>query len=124
MAERLSNQMKELNLERDKILDKSLETELNFCMNVKDRFLKTLFDERIVLKFMYGKISINLFFLSEKRFGKSDTNKVCSIAEDCFEQKMHCLGWCANYKIDQERAEIDDLNHRVTFTYINNCKAH
>ena len=68
MAERLSNQMKELNLVRDKILDKSLETELNFCMNVKDRFLKTLFDERIVLKFMYGKISINLFFLSEKRF--------------------------------------------------------
>ena len=55
--------------------------------------------------------------------GKSDANKVCAIAEDCFEQKMHSLGWCANYKVDQERAEIDDLNHTVTFTYINNCKA-
>ena len=54
--------MKELSLERDKILGKSLETELNFCTNAKDWFLITSFDQGIVLKFMYGKISINLFF--------------------------------------------------------------
>ena len=67
--------------------------------------------------------SLSTCFLSEKRLGKSDANKVCSIAEDCFEQKMHSLDWCANYKIDQERTEINDLDYRVTFTCINNCKA-
>ena len=44
MAESLSNQMKEIRLETDKILGKSLETKLNFCTNVKDWFLKKLFD--------------------------------------------------------------------------------
>ena len=44
MAESLSNKMKEIRLEADKILSKSLETELNFCTNVKDWFSKTLFD--------------------------------------------------------------------------------
>ena len=60
MAEKLSNQMKELSLEPDKILGKSLETELSFCLNLKDRFLKSTFDQRVGLRFVYGKISINL----------------------------------------------------------------
>ena len=60
MAEKLSNQMKELSLEPDKMLGKSLETELNFCLNLKDRFLKSTFDQRAGLRFVYGKISINL----------------------------------------------------------------
>ena len=36
MAESTSNQMKGLSLEPDKMLVKSLETELNFCESVKD----------------------------------------------------------------------------------------
>ena len=60
MAEKLSNQMKELSLEPDKMLGKSLETELNFCLNLKDRFLNSTFDQRVGLRFVYGKISINL----------------------------------------------------------------
>ena len=60
MAEKLSNQMKELSFEPDKMLGKSLETELNFCLNLKDRFLKSTFDQRAGLRFVYGKISINL----------------------------------------------------------------
>ena len=60
MAEKLSNQMKELSLEPDKMLGKSLETGLNFCLNLKDRFLKSTFDQRVGLRFVYGKISINL----------------------------------------------------------------
>ena len=51
------------------------------------------------------------FFCLKKRLGKSDAIKDCSITEDCFEQKVHSLGSCANYKIDQERAEINDLNY-------------
>ena len=61
--------------------------------------------------------------MSEKRLGESDARKICTIAEDCFEHEMHSFGWCANYKIDQERAVIDDLNYSLTFTYINNSKA-
>ena len=36
---------------------------------------------------------------------------------------MHSLGWCVHYKIGQERDVIDELNCRVTFTYISNSKA-
>ena len=36
MAESISNQMKGLSLEPDKILGKSLEAELNFSKSVKD----------------------------------------------------------------------------------------
>ena len=61
--------------------------------------------------------------MSEKRLGGSDARKICAIAEDCFEYEIRSLGWCANYKIDQKSAVIDDLNYRVTFTYINNSKA-
>ena len=123
MAEKLSDQMKELSLEPDKILGKSLETDLNFCLNMKDRFLKSTFDQRVGLRFVCGKISISLLFSSEKRLGEFDARKICTITEDFFEHEMHNLGWCANYKIDQERAVIDYLNYRVTFTYINNSKA-
>ena len=38
MAEKLSDQMKELSLEPDKILGKFLETDLNFCLNMKIGF--------------------------------------------------------------------------------------
>ena len=37
---------------------------------------------------------------------------------------MRDLGRRANYKIDQQRIEIGDLNYRVIFTYINDSKAH
>ena len=57
--------MKELSLELDKILVKSLETELNFCLNVKDRFLKSTFDR---------KISINLFCFCLKKDWESPTH--------------------------------------------------
>ena len=43
MAESISNQMKGLSLESDKVLGKSLETELNFCNNVKELFVKKKF---------------------------------------------------------------------------------
>ena len=85
MAESLSNQMKELSLEPVQLLDESLATELNFCTAVKDCFLNAIFDQRIVLRFVYGKICIKLVFLSEKRLGESDAHKVCSVVEDCFQ---------------------------------------
>ena len=44
MAEKLSNQMKDLSVESEKILGKFLET------------------EPVALRFVYGKISITLFF--------------------------------------------------------------
>ena len=68
----------------------------------------------------------NCSFCLKKRLGEFDAHKVRSIAEDCFEQKnknMRGLGWCANYKIDQQRVEIRDLNYWVIFTYINDSKA-
>ena len=72
------------------------------------------------------KFVSNCFFLSEKRLGESKAHKVCSIAEDCFKQEnknMRGLSWCGNYKIDQQRVEIGDLNYRVIFTYVNDSKA-
>ena len=62
MAEKLSNQMKNLSLESDKVLGKSLETELNFCLNVEHRFFESSFEQPVRLRFVYGKISITLFF--------------------------------------------------------------
>ena len=63
----LSNQIKELSLESNKILGISLETVLNFCLNVKDRFLKSRLEQRVGLRFVYGKLSINLFFFLLKK---------------------------------------------------------
>ena len=115
--------MKDLSLESDKILGKSLETELNFCLNVKHRFLESSFEQPVGLRFVYGKISITLFFLSEKRLSTPDAGKVCTIAEVCFNQEMHKLGWCANSEIDQEKAAVGDFNYRLIFSCINNSKA-
>ena len=42
MAERISDQMKQLSLEPGKILGKSLDAELQFCESVKDRFVKRI----------------------------------------------------------------------------------
>ena len=62
MAEKLSNQMKDLSLESDKILGQFLETELNFCLNIEYRFLESSFEQPVGLRFLHGKISITLFF--------------------------------------------------------------
>ena len=126
MAESLSNQMKELSLEPVNLLGESLETELSFCTAVKNCFVNEKFDQRVVLRFVYGKICINFFILSEKRLSESDEHKACTIVEKCFEQKnktMRTLGWCANYKIDSERVKIGDLSYGATFSYINDSKA-
>ena len=61
--------------------------------------------------------------MSEKRLSAPDAGKVCAIAEDCFNREMHKLGWCANYKMDQEKAAVGDFNCRQIFSYINNSKA-
>ena len=127
VAESSRNQMENFSLEPDGIIGKSLDTEWEFCTSVKDCFLNTEFDQCVVFRFMVGKICINLFFLSEKRLGESDANKICKMTEDCFEQKnesMRSHGWCANFKMDQERVCLGDLGYRVMFTYINKFKAH
>ena len=110
MAEKLSNQMKDVSLESDKILGKSLESS---------------FEQPVGLRFVYGKICITLFvcFLYEKRLSATDAGRACTIAEDCFNREMHKLGWCANYKINQEKAAVGDSNYRLIFSYINNSKA-
>ena len=36
---------------------------------------------------------------------------------------MHKPGWCANYKISQEKTAVGDFNYRVILSYINNSKA-
>ena len=63
MAESVSDQMKQLSLEPDKILGKSLEAELQFCESVKDLFLKRKFNQRIALGHSYSKIYVTLFFI-------------------------------------------------------------
>ena len=118
--------MKELSLESGKILDKCLEVELKFCESMKDLFLKRKFYKRIVFGCMNSKIYVKLFFMSEKRLGKSDANNILSIVEECFEQKskiLRDLGWSANFKIDIERINIDNLKFRRTSTIINNFVA-
>ena len=87
MAESISNQMKGLSLEPDKILGKYLEAELNFCESMKDLFVKRKFKQPIVLRYTYSKIYVMLFFMSEKRLGESDANNILSTVEECFEQK-------------------------------------
>ena len=89
MAESLSEQMKELNLETDKILGKCLAIELKFCESVKDLFLKRKFDQRLVFGYINSKIYVTLFFMSEKTLGESDANNILSIVEECFEQKKN-----------------------------------
>ena len=61
--------------------------------------------------------------MSEKRLSAPDAGKVYAIAEDCFNREMHKLGWCVNYKIDQEKAAVGDFNYRLIFSHINNSKA-
>ena len=126
MPESLRNQMENLSLEPDRIIGKSLDTELEFYTSVKNCLLNTELDQSILFRFMLGKFSINLFFLSEIRLGESNANKICAMTEDCFEQKnesMHCLGWCSDFKMDQERVCLGNLKYRVMFTYINIFKA-
>ena len=126
MEEILSEQMKELSLETDKILGKYLAVELKFCESVKDLFFKRTFDQRIVFGYINSKIYVTLFFMSEKRLGESDANDILSIVKECFEQKnkiLRDLGWCANFKIDIERINIDNLKFRTTLTFINNFVA-
>ena len=123
MAEKLNEQMKGLSLENDKIASKCLDTEINFCLKVEQGFAESNFEQPIGLRFVYGKIWITLFFLSEKRLSASDAGTVCIIAEECFSKKMRQLGWCANYKIEQEIAVVCDFNYCLMFSYINNSKA-
>ena len=113
VAEKLKEQMKGLSLETDKIVGKCLDTEINFCLNVEQRFAESGFEQPIGLRFVYGKILITLFFLSEKRFSAPDAGTICTVAEECFSKEMSKLGWCTNYKIEQER-----------FSYINHSRAH
>ena len=91
MAEIISDQMKRLSLEPDKILGKSLEAELQFCESVKDLFVKRKFNQRIVLGFSYSKIYVTLFFMSEKRLGEAEANNILSIVEKLFERENKIL---------------------------------
>ena len=36
---------------------------------------------------------------------------------------MRSLGWCSNFKMDQERVCLNDLKYRIMFTYINIFRA-
>ena len=54
--------MKGFTLENDKIAGKCLDTEINFCLNVEQQFAESHFEQPIGLRFVYGKISITLFF--------------------------------------------------------------
>ena len=126
MAECISEQMKELSLESDKIIGKSIEAELKFCRSMKNLFVKRKFNQRIVFGYSYSKIYVMLFFMYEKRLGESDANDILSIVEECFEQKnkiLHNLSCCANFKIELERINIDNLKFRTTLTFINNFVA-
>ena len=126
MAEGISDQMKQLSLEPDKILGKSLKAELQFCESVKDLFVKRKFNQRIALGYLYSKIYVTLFFMSEKRLGEAEANNILSIVEKCFEREnkiLRGLGWCANFKIETEKIGIDDLNSRTTLSFVNNFVA-
>ena len=124
VAEKLNEQMKGLSLETDKIVGKCLDTEINFCLSVDQRFAESGFEQPIGLKFVYGKILITLFFLSEKRLSAPDAGTICTVAEECFSKEMSKLGWCTNYKIEQERAVVGDFKYRLMFSYINHSRAH
>ena len=90
---------------------------------MKDLFLKRKFDQRIVIGYINSKIYVTLFFMFEKRFAESDANNILSIVEECFQLKnkiLDDLGWCANFKIDIERINTDNLKFRTTLTFINN----
>ena len=54
--------MKGFTLENDKIAGKCLDTKINFCLNVEQQFAESHFEQSIGLRFVYGKISITLFF--------------------------------------------------------------
>ena len=94
------------------------------------RFLGLSFWVFLILKcfrFMLAKLCINFLFLCEKSLGESNATKICAMTEDCFEQKnegMHIHGWCANFKINQERVCLANLKYRVMFTHINKFKDH
>ena len=93
--------MRQLSLEPDKILGKSLEAELQFYESVKDLFVKRKVNQSIALGYSYSKIYFTLFFMSEKRLGEPEANDLLSIVEKCFEREnkiQHRLGWCANFK--------------------------
>ena len=69
----------------------------------------------------------NLFFLFGKRLHKADAINLCHIAEKCFDKlnlKLRVLGWYGNCKIDLEKVNVgNNLNYRLTFSYMNNSKA-
>ena len=102
MAESLIKQMEELNLVSEEVLRRDLEIELNFCLGVKNCFANwSQFDQEIVFTYAYGKVTIQLFILSERRLNKSDANKLCYIAEKCFDEfntRLPVLGWCVIIK--------------------------
>ena len=86
------------------------------------------FGQEIVFRYTHEKVTIELFFLSSERLGISDVNKICNIAESCFEKmnlKLQVLGWCGNYQMNLQRTNFgNNLNYRLTFSYINNSKVH
>ena len=79
---------------------------MNFCLGAKDCFDNwSQFDQEIVFRYVYGKVTIQLFFLSERRLNKSDANKLCYIAKKCFDEvniMLGVLGWCGNYQMNLE----------------------
>lgn len=87
MAECLIKKIEEQSLASDEVLGENLEIESSFCNAVKDCFKECLqFDEDIAFRYVYGKVSITFFFLSEKKLNKSDANKLCHIAEKCLDK--------------------------------------
>ena len=106
MAEKLSNQMKDLSLESDKILGKSLETELNFCLNVEHRFSETSFKQPVGLIFVYGKISITLFFLSEKRLSAPDAGKSVQLPRIVLIEKCTSLAGARTIKSTKKKQRL------------------
>ena len=53
MAEKLSKQMKGLSLENDKIIDKCLNSEINFHLNVEQQFAESKFVQPVGLSFVW-----------------------------------------------------------------------
>ena len=50
----------------------------------------------------------------------------CQLLKNALNKKnkiLRDLGWCANFKIDIERINIDNLKFRTTLTFINNFVA-
>ena len=103
MAEKLSNQMKDLSLESDKILGKSLETVLNFCLNVEFLCLESSFEQTVGLRFVYSKIYITLFFLSEKILSAPDAGKSVQLPRIVLIEKCTSLAGARTIKSTKKK---------------------